>query len=83
MVMLVLNLAKMSSLTLDDQTASRMLVVCDAPVTGDIRLEFRLDPSRSGGLARRQPEQSAEDGFGVGELPASRPDITVTRFRAV
>jgi hypothetical protein len=40
------NAAEQPSLTLVDETASRMLVVCDAPVTGDIRLEFRVDRSR-------------------------------------
>ena len=38
--------AEIPTLTLVDETAARMLVVCDAPVTGDIRLEFRLDRSR-------------------------------------
>ena len=27
-------------------TTSRMLIVCDTPVAGDIRLDFRLDRSR-------------------------------------
>ena len=40
------NSAEKPSLTLADETASRMLIVCDAPLTGDIRLEFRLDRSR-------------------------------------
>ena len=42
------NSAEKPSLTLADETASRMLIVCDAPLTGDIRLEFRLDRSRTG-----------------------------------
>jgi hypothetical protein len=40
------NSAQLPSVTLVDATASRMLVVCDAPITGDVRLEFRLDRSR-------------------------------------
>jgi hypothetical protein len=37
------NSAERQTLTLVDETASRMLLVCDTSAAGDIRLEFRLD----------------------------------------
>ena len=40
------NSAERTTLTLVDETTTRMLVVCDSPVAGDIRLDFRLDRSR-------------------------------------
>lgn len=45
-IRLFANSSEITTVTLVDETASRMLVVCDAPVAGDIRLEFRLDRTR-------------------------------------